>query len=110
MNVLGTVRFNRKNMPEKLKKLEKGDAIAMSQDHGCKVAGQKKPVTIQRTVDDNNTLVDTGKQGNLSRNQCLTLTVTKVWWGLIEWNSSLHHALSCAVIGRCVRSSSLFLT
>ena len=41
MNVLGTVRFNRKNMHEKLRKLEKGDAIVMSQDDGCKVAGQK---------------------------------------------------------------------
>ena len=51
MNVLGTVRFNRKNMSEELRKLEK-DAIAMSQDDGCKVAGQKKPVTIQRTVHD----------------------------------------------------------
>ena len=28
-------------MPEELRKLEK-DAIAMSQDDGCKVAGQKK--------------------------------------------------------------------
>jgi len=41
MNLLGTVSFNRKNMPEELRKLEK-DAIAMSQDDGCKVAGQKK--------------------------------------------------------------------
>jgi hypothetical protein len=41
MNVLGTVRFNRKNMPEELRKLEK-DAIAMSQDDGCKVEEKKK--------------------------------------------------------------------
>ena len=40
MNVLGTVRFNRKNMPEELRKLEKDD-IVMSQDDGCKVEGQK---------------------------------------------------------------------
>lgn len=38
---MGTVRFNRKNMPEELRNLEKGDAVAMSQDDGCKVAGQK---------------------------------------------------------------------
>ena len=69
----------------------------------------KKPVTFQRTVHDNNTLVDIGKQGNQSRNQCLSLTMTKVWWGLIEWNSGLHHTLSYAAIGRCVRSSPLFL-
>lgn len=62
---MGTVRFNRKNMPEELRKLEKVDAVAMSQDDGCKVVGQKNP--IQRTMHENNTLVDTGKTSRKTR-------------------------------------------
>ena len=101
MNVLGTVRFNGKNLPEELRKLEKGNAIAMSQDDGCKVAGQKNTCYHSENSTSQQYLGgaqerQAGKQGNQSRNQCLSFTMAKVWWGLIEWNSTLHHnALIC---------------
>ena len=64
MNVVGTVRFNRKNMPENLKKqkLEKGDTIATHSPKMMAVKWQDtKPFTILTAVHDNICMVDTGK-------------------------------------------------
>jgi len=61
MDDVGTVRLNRKNMPEKLKKrkLEKGDSIAMYIHKMMAVKLQDtKPFTILTTVHDN---IGTGK-------------------------------------------------
>lgn len=68
MNVLGTVRFNGKDMPEELRKLGKGNAVAMSQDDGCKVAGQKNLLPFGEqcvtTIPWWTQERQTGKQGN----------------------------------------------
>lgn len=64
MNVVGTIRLNRKNMPEKLKKpkLEQGDAIAMYVHKMMAVRWQDtKPFTILTAIHDNIGMVDTGK-------------------------------------------------
>ena len=64
MNVVGTIRLNRKDMPEKLKKqkLEKGDAFAMYTLKMMAVKWQDtKPFTNLTAVHDNIGVVDTGK-------------------------------------------------
>jgi hypothetical protein len=52
-----------------------------SQDDGCKMTRLKKPATILTMMHNNNGTVGktSMKTGNLSRNQSLSLTITKVW-------------------------------
>jgi hypothetical protein len=90
-NVVGTIRLNRKNMPEELKKqkLEKGDAIATYSHKMMAVKWQdEKPVTILTMMHDNIGMVDTGKTsrqiGEPAKKPSHSLTITKVWGRCVD--------------------------
>ena len=104
--VVGTIRLNRKNMPEELKKrkLEKGDAIDKYIHKMMAIKWRdKKPVSILTAMHDNLGMVDTGKTSRktgepvMKPKHVLDCNKGMGWWGGSGHNGPAAFILPCYV-------------
>ena len=111
LNVVGTIRLNRMNMPEKLKKqkLEKGDGIAMYIHKMMAVNLLPFWQQCMTTLAWWTRARQAGKWEPVQKPKPV-LYCNKGIRGWTEWTSSLRPTVLCAIICRHIRSSCISLT